>query len=78
MDSAALANAQLAVAKAVMQAQFRREGASVEEATARAEEAVERMSTQLVFGRTPAKAKPRVRAEPEMPRCIWSGLRMTG
>ena len=44
-----------------MQAEFRREGASVKEATARAEEAVEKMATQLVFGRVPVGAKARQR-----------------
>jgi hypothetical protein len=61
LAEAALANAQLAVAKAVMQAEFRREGATVEEAAAKAEEAVEKMATQLVFGRVPAGAKARQR-----------------
>jgi hypothetical protein len=38
LAEAALANAQLAVAKAVMQAEFRRQGGAVEEAVAEAEE----------------------------------------
>ncbi|MFC2037486.1 helicase-related protein, partial [Chloroflexota bacterium] len=67
LAEAALANAQLAVAKAVMQAEFRREGATVEEATAKAEEAVEKMSTQLVFGRVRPQAKARQRrGKPEV------------
>jgi hypothetical protein len=67
LAEAALANAQLAVAKAVMQAKFRREGATVEEAAAKAEEAVERITTHLVFGRVPAQAKPRRRqSKPEV------------
>ena len=67
LAEAALANAQLAVAKAVLEAEFRREGATVEEAAAKAEEAVEKMATQLVFGRVPAgaKARPR-RGKPEV------------
>jgi superfamily II DNA/RNA helicase len=67
LAEAALANAQLAVAKAVMQAEFRREGATVEEAAAKAEEAVEKMASQLVFGRVPSQAKAtRRRARPEV------------
>ena len=67
LAEAALANAQLAVAKAVLKAEFRREGATVEEATAKAEEAVEKMATQLVFGRVPAGAKARQRrGKPEV------------
>jgi len=58
LAEAALANAQLAVAKAVLKAEFRREGATVEEATAKAEEAVEKLAPQLVFGRTPMGMKP--------------------
>jgi hypothetical protein len=54
LAGAALANAQLAVAKAVMQAEFRREGAT-------AEEAVEKMATQLAFGQLPVAAKVRPR-----------------
>ena len=61
LAEAALANAQLAMAKAVMQAEFRREGATVEEAAAKAEEAMEQMDTQLVFGRVPAQTKARQR-----------------
>jgi hypothetical protein len=50
-----------------MKAGFRREGATVEEAAARAEEAVEKMATHLVFGRVPARAKARQRrAKPEV------------
>jgi hypothetical protein len=67
LAEAALANAQLAVAKAVMQAEFRREGATVEEATAKAEEAMAQMTTQLVFGRVPEQTKIRQRrARPEV------------
>ena len=69
---AALADAQVAVAKVVLQsaalavqAEFRQEGASVEalsrvcrgEAAARAVEAVEEMATQLVFGGVPVGEK---------------------
>jgi hypothetical protein len=60
LAEAALANAQLAVARAVMQAEFRREGATAEEAATKAENAVEKMA-QLVFGRVPAAAKERQR-----------------
>jgi hypothetical protein len=64
---AALANAQLAVAKAVMKAEFRREGATVEEAAAKAEEVVTQMASQLVFGRVPAQTKARRRqGKPEV------------
>ena len=67
LAEAALANAQPAVAKAVMQAEFRRDGATVEEAAAKAEEQVEKMATQLVFGRVPAQTKAtRRRARPEV------------
>jgi hypothetical protein len=66
LAEAALANAQLAVAQAVMQAEFRREGATVEEAAAKADEAVEKMATQLVFGRVPAQAKGKKRRQPEV------------
>ena len=67
LAEAALANAQLAVAKAVLKAEFRREGATVEEAAAKAEEAVEKMATQLVFGRVPANTKARRRqGKPEV------------
>ena len=67
LAEAALANAQLAVAKAVMQAEFRREGASAEEAAAKAEEAVEKMATQLVFGRVPLQRKAnRQRGQPKV------------
>ena len=61
LAEAALANAQLAVAKAVLKAEFRREGATVEEAVAKAEEAVEKMANQLVFGRVPVGTKTRPR-----------------
>ena len=50
-----------------MQAEFRREGATVEEAAAKAEEAVEKMASQLVFGRVPAQTKVKQRrAKPEV------------
>jgi len=61
LAEAALANAQLAVAKALLTAEFRRDGATVEEAEAKAEEAVEKMATQLVFGRVPAQIKAKQR-----------------
>ena len=61
LAEAALANAQLAVAKAVMQAEFRREGATIGEATTQAEEVVEQMASQLVFGRISAAPKSRQR-----------------
>ena len=55
------------MAKAVLQAEFRREGATVEEAAAKAEEAMEQMATRLVFGRVPAQRKARHRrAKPEV------------
>jgi SNF2 family DNA or RNA helicase len=57
LAEAALANAQLAVAKAVLKAEFRREGATIEAATAKAEEAVEKIASQLVFGRVPEGTK---------------------
>ncbi len=67
LAEAALANAQLAVAKAVLKAEFRREGATAEEAAAKAEEAVEKIATQLVFGRVPAQTKARQRrGKPEV------------
>jgi hypothetical protein len=67
LAEAALANAQLAVAKAVVQAEFRREGATVEEAAAKAEQAVEKMATQLVFGRVPAQRNAkRQRSQPQV------------
>jgi superfamily II DNA/RNA helicase len=67
LAEAALANAQLAVAKAVLKAEFRREGATVEEATTKAEEAVEKMTAQLVFGRAPLGTKVRQRrANPQV------------
>lgn len=50
---AGLAKARLAVAKAVLQAEFCREGATAEAAAAKAEEAVETMATGLAFGRLP-------------------------
>jgi hypothetical protein len=61
LAEAALANAQLAVAKAVLKAEFRREGTTKEGAAAKAKEAVEKMATQLVFGRAPTRAKVRHR-----------------
>ena len=67
LAEAALANAQLAVAKAVLKAEFRREGATAEEAAAKADEAVEKMATRLVFGRAPVGAKARKRqGKPEV------------
>ena len=67
LAEAALANAQLAVAKAVLKAEFRREGATVEEAAAKAEEVVEKMATQLIFGRPPMQTKARQRqVKPEV------------
>ncbi|MBN1810839.1 MAG: hypothetical protein JXA14_03290, partial [Anaerolineae bacterium] len=67
LAEAALANAQLAVAKAVLKAEFRREGATLEEAAAKAEEAVEKMASQLVFGRVPSQTKAtRRRVRPEV------------
>ena len=67
LAEAALANAQLAVAQAMMQAEFRRDGDTVEEAAAKADAAVEKMATQLVFGRVPVGTKARHRrAKPEV------------
>ena len=64
LAEAALANAQLAVAKAVLRsaasavkAEFHREGATADEAAAKAKEAVEKMATGLAFGRVPALTK---------------------
>jgi len=75
LAEAALANAQLAVAKAVMQAEFRKEGAIIEEAAARAEEAVEKMVTHLVFGRVPSQTKARqCRAKPEVKLLYFRSL----
>jgi superfamily II DNA/RNA helicase len=73
LAEAALANAQLAVAKAVMQAEFRREGASVEEATAKAEETVEQMATDLIFGRVPTQAKARQRRAKPKVKVVYFG-----
>jgi hypothetical protein len=44
-----------------MQAEFHREGATIEEAAEKAEKAVEKIATHLVFGRVPAAAKARQR-----------------
>jgi hypothetical protein len=67
LAEAALANAQLAVAKAVLKAEFRREGATAEEASAKAEKAVEKIATQLVFGRAPAqRTAMRRRGKPDV------------
>jgi len=67
LAEAALANAQLAVATAVMQAESRREDATAEEAATKAELAVEKRATQLVFGQVPAQSKGRQRrAKPEV------------
>ena len=63
LAEAALANAQLAVAKAVLKAEFQCEGATVEEAAAKAEEAVEKMANQLAFGRVPLRTKLRQRQD---------------
>jgi dGTP triphosphohydrolase len=73
LAEAALANAQLAVAKAVMQAEFRREGATFEEAAAKAEEVVERMATQLVFGRVPTQKKVRQRRGKQEVKVVYFG-----
>ena len=75
LEEAALANAQLAVARALLKAEFRREGATAEEAAAKAEEAVEKIATQLVFGRAPAqmKAKQR-RGTPEVKVLYFGSL----
>jgi hypothetical protein len=75
LAEAALANAQLTVAKAVMQAEFRREGATAEEAAVKAEEAVTKLATQLVFGRVPAGAKVRQRqGKPEVKGLYFRSL----
>ncbi|MBN1138383.1 MAG: hypothetical protein JXM73_17475 [Anaerolineae bacterium] len=67
LAEAALANAQLAVAKALLQTEFRRKGATAGEAKAKAEEAVERMAPRLVFGRAPAPTKTKQRrGKPEV------------
>jgi hypothetical protein len=67
LAEAALANASLTVAKAVMQAELRREGTTVEAVSAKAEEALEKIAAQLVFGRVPAQTRKRQRrAEPEV------------
>jgi hypothetical protein len=67
LTEAALANAQLAVAKVVLKAEFHRGGATVEEPAAKAEQAVERMATQLAFGRVPSQTKAtRRRVRPEV------------
>jgi hypothetical protein len=66
LAEAALANPQLAVAKAVMQAEFSWAGATVEEAAAKAEEAMEEMKSRLVFGqiRAPTNCRrPRSKQE---------------
>jgi hypothetical protein len=61
LAEAALTYAQLTAAKPVLKAGFRREGATVEEAATKAQEAVEKMATQLAFGRVPAQTKARQR-----------------
>jgi hypothetical protein len=61
LAEAALANAQLAVAKAVPKAEFRREGTSAEEAAVKAEKAVEKMARQLVFGQVTVQTKAKQR-----------------
>jgi len=70
---AALANAQLAVAKAVLQAEFRREGATAEEAAAKATEAVEQMATRLVFGRVPAQRRAKRRGGEAGVKVVYFG-----
>jgi len=62
LAEAALANAQLAVAKAVLKAEFRREGATVE-----------KMATQLVFGRVPAGAKAKQRRARSEVKVLYFG-----
>jgi hypothetical protein len=57
LAEAALANGQLAAAKAGLKAESRRKRATVEEATAKAGEAVKNMASQLVFRRVPTAAK---------------------
>jgi hypothetical protein len=90
LAEAALANAQLAVVKAVLRsatsavkAEFRPEAANVEalsracrgQSTANAEEAVEKMTTQLVFGRVPAQTQTRQRCgKPEVKVLYCRGL----
>jgi hypothetical protein len=67
LAEAALANAQLAVAKVVLNTEFRCEGATAEETTAKTEEAVEKIVTQLVLGQLPAHTRMRRhRAGPEV------------
>ncbi len=75
LAEAALANAQLAVAKAVLNAGFRREGATAEEAAAKAEEAVEKMASQLVFGQVPPQRQAkRQHRKPEVKVLYFRGL----
>ena len=58
-----------------LQAEFRREGATAEEAAVKAEEAVEKLATQLVFGRVPAGAKVRQRrGKPEVKVLFFRSL----
>ena len=66
LAEAVLANAQLAVAKAVLQAEFRREGLTLRKQQ-RQPRKRSRSSPRLVFGQLPAQAKPRPRrAKPEV------------
>ena len=75
LAEAALSNAQLALAEAVLKAEFRREGATVGEAAAKAEEAADKMATRLVFGLVPAKPKAKQRRpKPEARVLYFSSL----
>ena len=66
LAEAAPANAQLAVAKAVLKTEFCQGGATIKEATARAEDAVEKMARQLVLGQVSIGTKARQhRAKPD-------------
>jgi hypothetical protein len=75
LTEAALTNAQLTVLKAVLKDEFRREGATVEEAAAKAEEAVEKLATHLVFGQLSAQTKTqRRRGKPEVKMLYFRSL----
>ena len=73
LAEAALANVQLTVAKAVLQAEYRREGATAEEAVAKAEQAVEKMATELAFGRLPVPATMKRRSRQPQVKVVYFG-----
>jgi hypothetical protein len=58
--------ARVSAAKVVLQAEFRREGATVEQASAKAEESLDKMATQLVFGSVPPARARQSRGKPQV------------